>query len=232
MVLKMNKFVVSICMVILIALTGCASNQHAGPLPNDPFYAPVIPDLPRQKLAEDGSIFQSEMANSIYSDVKARRIGDIITVTLRENTSATKSAGTTTSRESGASIDPLLGLGGNVVNIGGQGIQLDLQSESEFSGDAQANQSNNLSGNISVTVIQVLSNQNLVVRGEKWITLNNGDEYIRVSGIVRPRDISSDNIVQSDRIANADINYIGAGDTARSGKKGWYTKMIETITPL
>ena len=228
MVLKMNKFVVSICMVILIALTGCASNQHSGPLPNDPFYAPVIPDLPRQKLAEDGSIFQAEMANSIYSDVKARRIGDIITVTLRENTSATKSAGTTTSRESGASIDPLLGLGGNVVNIGGQGIQLDLQSESEFSGDAQANQSNNLSGNISVTVIQVLSNQNLVVRGEKWITLNNGDEYIRLTGVIRPADISPTNEITSTKIANARIQYSGTGTFASAQKQGWLTKFFSS----
>jgi flagellar L-ring protein precursor FlgH len=62
--------------------------------------------------------------------------------------------------------------------------------------------------------------------------LNNGDEYIRVSGIVRPRDISAENVVQSDRIANAEINYIGAGDIARTGKKGWYSKLIETISPI
>jgi flagellar L-ring protein precursor FlgH len=81
-------------------------------------------------------------------------------------------------------------------------------------------------------VVRVFTNGNLEILGQKKLTLNNGDEYIRVSGIVRPRDISSDNIVQSDRIANADINYFGAGDTARSGRKGWYTKMLETITPL
>ena len=62
--------------------------------------------------------------------------------------------------------------------------------------------------------------------------LNNGDEYIRVTGIVRPRDISADNVIQSDRIANANIDYIGAGDIARTGKKGWYTRMLETISPI
>ena len=78
----------------------------------------------------------------------------------------------------------------------------------------------------------MFANGNLEILGQKKLTLNNGDEYIRVSGIVRPRDISSENIVQSDRIANADINYIGAGDTARTSKKGWYTKFLETITPI
>ena len=85
---------------------------------------------------------------------------------------------------------------------------------------------------ISVHVVRVFGNGNLEILGQKKLTLNNGDEYIRVSGIVRPRDISSDNIVPSDRIANADIDYIGAGDTAVSGKKGWYSKFLETVSPI
>ena len=89
-----------------------------------------------------------------------------------------------------------------------------------------------MTGLISVHVVRVYSNGNLEILGQKKLTLNNGDEYIRVSGIVRPRDITSDNVVQSDRIANADINYVGAGDTARTGKKGWYTKMLDTINPI
>ena len=80
--------------------------------------------------------------------------------------------------------------------------------------------------------LEVYGNGNLEILGQKKLTLNNGDEYIRVSGIVRPRDISSDNIVPSDRIANADIDYIGAGDTAISGKKGWYSRFIENISPI
>ncbi|GAB5380773.1 MAG: flagellar basal body L-ring protein FlgH [Aliiglaciecola sp.] len=224
----MSKQLFLFVFIALCGLSGCASNQHVGPLPNDPFYAPVIPDMPRQNLAEDGSIFQADMANSIYSDVKARRVGDIITVNLRENTSATKSAGTTTSRETEVSVDPLLGLGGNVVNIGGRGIQFDLESESDFAGDAQANQSNNLSGNISVTVIQVLSNQNLLVRGEKWITLNNGDEYIRLTGIVRPADISPTNEIVSTKIANARIQYSGTGTFASAQQQGWLTKFFSS----
>lgn len=209
-------------------LSGCMSTPQRHPLPNDPFYAPVIPEMPRQKIAEDGAIFKADMANSIYSDVKARRVGDIITVNLQENTSATKSAGTSTSREVENTVDPIIGLGGNAVAIGGDGIQFGLESENEFTGDASANQSNNLTGNISVTVIQVLPNQNLVVRGEKWLTLNNGDEYLRLTGIVRPADISPTNEIVSTKIANARIQYSGTGTFANAQQQGWLTRFFSS----
>lgn len=219
---------VLLVIAVLISVSGCMSTAQNHPLPNDPFYAPMVADIPRQKLSEDGAIFQADMADSLYSDVKARRVGDIITVSLRENTSATKSAGTSTSKETDVSLDPLLGLGGNAVNIGNQSIQLEMGSENEFSGDASANQSNNLTGNISVTVMQVLPNQNLVVRGEKWITLNNGDEYIRLTGVVRPADISPTNEVTSTKIANARIQYSGTGTFASAQKQGWLSKFFSS----
>lgn len=211
-----------------LVLLGACSSTEREPLPNDPYFAPAMADMPRQKIANDGSIFQAMQANSLYSDVKARRVGDIITVNLRENTSATKSAGTSTSRESEYTLDPLLGLGGNAINIGPQSIQLDVNSENDFSGDASANQSNNLRGSISVTVLQVMPNQNLVVRGEKWLTLNNGDEYIRLTGVVRLADISPDNEVDSTKIANARIQYSGTGTFASAQKQGWLSKFFSS----
>ena len=218
----------SACLLATGVLTGCMSTSAYSPLPNDPFYAPVVPEDARQKIAEDGSIFQSDMANSLYSDVKARRVGDIITVSLQENTSATKSAGTTTTRDSSVSVDPIIGLGGNAVNLGTQSIQLSASGANDFTGDAQANQSNNLSGNISVTVIQVLPNQNLVVRGEKWLTLNNGDEYIRLTGVVRPADVSPSNEIVSTKIANARIQYSGTGSFNSAQRQGWLTKFFSS----
>jgi flagellar L-ring protein precursor FlgH len=202
-------------------LSGCQSTNNQQPLPNDPFYAPIMPEIPRQKVAEDGSIFQSDMANSLYSDVKARRVGDIITVNLQENTRATKSAGTSTSKETEVAVNPIIGLGGNTLNLGGESIQLGMDTTNEFEGDSSANQSNNLTGNISVTVVQVLANQNLLVRGEKWLTLNNGDEYIRLTGVVRPADVSPTNEIQSSKIANARIQYSGTGSFALAQKEGW-----------
>jgi|TARA_R110000744_G_scaffold91694_4_gene177857 flagellar L-ring protein precursor FlgH len=209
-------------------LSACQSTPEPDIMPNDPYYAPITAELPRQKIAEDGSIFQADMANSLYSDVKARRVGDIITVSLEENTSATKSAGTTTSKESALDVNPIIGLGGNAVNIGSQSIQLGVDSSNEFTGDASANQSNNLSGDISVTVMKVFPNQNLLVRGEKWLTLNNGNEYIRLTGVVRPADISPTNEIVSTKIANARIQYSGTGTFASAQKEGWLTKFFSS----
>lgn len=208
--------------------TACQSTSQQTPLPNDPFYAPMLAEEPRQKIADDGSIFQADMANSLYSDVKARRVGDIITVTLRESTQATKSAASTRSKDSQVDLNPIIGLGGSAVNIGSQSIQLGLDSSKDFSGDSSANQSNNLFGSISVTVVQVLPNQNLLVRGEKWLTLNNGDEYIRLTGVVRPADVSPSNEITSTKIANARIQYSGTGDFTSTQREGWLSSFFSS----
>ena len=125
-------------------------------------------------------------------------------------------------------MNPIIGLGGNALNIGSQSVQLGVDSSNEFTGDASANQSNNLSGDISVTVMKVFPNQNLLVRGEKWLTLNNGNEYIRLTGVVRPADISPTNEVISTKIANARIQYSGTGTFASAQKEGWLTQFFSS----
>lgn len=214
-------FTINFSLIVMFTVCACQSTGEKVPLPNDPFYAPILADLPRQKVADDGSLFQSDMANNLYSDVKARRVGDIITVNLQENTRATKSAGTSTSKETEVEVNPILGLGGSSLNIGTESIQLGIDTKNEFEGDASSNQSNNLVGSISVTVVQVLPNRNLLVRGEKWLTLNNGDEYIRLTGVVRPADVSPSNQIESTKIANARIQYSGTGTFASAQKEGW-----------
>ena len=215
-----------VAVISVLILAGCNSTPKPPVQATDPSFAPVVPNIPREHIAEDGALFKPYMANSLYSDVTARRVGDIITVTLRENTNATKSAGTTTSKETGVDVQPIIGLGGNAVNIGGESIQLGVNAANEFAGDAQANQRNSLSGAISVTVVDVLPNQNLVIRGEKWLTLNQGDEYIRLTGIIRPADISPENEIVSTKVANARIQYSGTGSFARAQEKGWLTQFF------
>ena len=214
--------------VAIITLGGCASTSQPPVEANDPSFAPVVPDYPRETIVEDGSLFRSYMANSLYSDVTARRVGDIITVALSESTSASKSADTTTAKDSSVNLDTITGLGGQAVNIGGQSIQLGIGSSNDFSGDSAANQSNSLSGAISVTVVDVLPNNNLVIRGEKWLTLNHGDEYIRLTGIIRPADISPENEIVSTKVANARIQYSGTGSFARAQERGWLTKFFDS----
>ena len=223
----MNKLL--LCLVVLVGLTGCFSTPSQPPVQaNDPRFAPIVPDYPVQEVTEDGSLFTARLANSLYSDLTARRVGDIITVQLNENTNATKSANTTTSKEQTLGFDPILGLGNVPATISGQSIALDVETENEFTGDAQANQSNSLQGDISVTVVDVLPNNNLVIRGEKWLTLNTGDEYIRLTGIIRPGDITPTNVVQSTQIANARIQYSGTGSFARAQTQGWLAKFFDS----
>ena len=108
----------------------------------------------------------------------------------------------------------------------GNDAETKLTAKRDFKGEGAANQSNSLSGNISVTVVEVLPNGNLNVRGEKRVTLNQGDEYIRLSGIVRPVDIDSANTITSDKVADVTIMYIGEGAMADASKMGWLSRII------
>lgn len=225
--MKMVKTRLTLITSVALLLSACQSTVQVDPRPNDPFFAPVVPEMPVEQVSNDGSIFNAMHANSLYSDAKGRRVGDIITVILRENTSATKSATTTLERDSQVDFDPIVGPGGNNLNLGfGGDFQLDLGATNDFEGDASANQSNNLTGNISVTVVQVMPNDNLIIRGEKWLTLNNGDEYIRLTGIVRPADINPANEVLSSKIANARIQYSGTGSFSDVQRQGWLGKFF------
>jgi flagellar L-ring protein precursor FlgH len=168
-------------------------------------------------------------------ETKAQQVGDIITVSFAESFQATKSQNAATSR----SLDSSVNLPGvadlilpNRTNAADLSTKLAAGSENSFSGSGSSAQSNSLTGQVSVHVVRVFQNGNLEILGQKKLTLNNGDEYIRVHGIVRPQDIDAENVVSSDRIANANIQYIGAGDIAESSKKGWYSKLLDNVNPL
>lgn len=205
---------------VLFILGGCASApvvEEPRPAPNDARFAPVQPAAPVVEPVRTGSLFNARQANSLYSDVKARRVGDLITVLLTEKTSAKKSATSGADRSISANI--------NTPAIGGlAAIGAGLGADNSFSGSGSANQSNSLSGSISVHVEEVLPNGNLVVRGEKWIKINTGDEYIRLRGIIRPEDVRFDNSVNSSRVANARIEFSGTGQIAQAQTKGWFSR--------
>ena len=197
-------------------------------------FEPVYLEDPEQAVAQAdlGGIYQKDKGSLFAMEARAHRVGDILTVSFTESFQATKSQNAASSKTSENTVTLPTVMGSILPNSLGNSGELGSSGESTFSGSGSTNQSNSLTGLISVHVVRVYSNGNLEILGQKKLTLNNGDEYIRVSGIVRPRDISSENIVQSDRIANADINYVGAGDTARTGKKGWYTRVLDTINPI
>lgn len=206
--------------------TACAVNKHVEQ--EDPFFAPIMPEIPAEDVVTTGSLYKTGWSSGLYSDTKARRVGDIITVLLQESTQASKSAKTETKKESDATLSPLVGLNGAAPTIGGNTLQLGMESDSEFKGDAKSDQSNSLSGQISVHVMRALPNGNLIIRGEKWLTLNTGQEFIRLTGIVRAEDISAENTVESTRVANARISYSGKGKLAEAQEAGWLASFFNS----
>ena len=215
---------VIILLALVIAVSGCASLQE--PQANDPYFAPLQPEVPARPLLQNGSLFAQNYSNSLYSDNKARHEGDIITVVLKERTQASKNAKTEMKKDSSTSFEPMVGLGGRNVSVAGNVLQFGADSASDYKGDAKADQSNSLSGNISVNVLQVLANGNLVIRGEKWLTLNTGKEYIRLTGVIRSQDVDVNNTVESTKIANARIEYSGTGAHHNGQSPGWLSRFF------
>lgn len=224
----------------VMILTGCSLT---GPKPNDPAYAPVPPEMIKPPVNLSGSIYQEGYSMSLFEDKRARRVGDILTVVLTETYNSEKEASTEISKDSSGTLpNPtilnsvaafkapgILPLADNANN----NLNSSYDQVREFEGDGSSTQSNKLTGTISVTVASVLPNGNLVIRGEKWLTLNRGDEFIRLTGIVRPEDIDTDNQVLSTRVADARITYSGTGEVADSNNAGWLSKFfISALWPF
>jgi len=164
-------------------------------------------------------------------DRRARAVGDILTVSLSEAFSATKAQTASSSKNDSFDVTMPLGLP-NALTGGFTAGQLTSGTARSFAGAGAAAQSNSVSGFLSVTVMRVFDNGNMEIAGQKQLNLNNGDEYVRLTGIVRPQDITASNMILSNRIADAQITYVGAGDVADSSKQGWLSRTLRAIAPF
>ncbi|MEJ2059016.1 MAG: flagellar basal body L-ring protein FlgH [Gammaproteobacteria bacterium] len=217
---------------MLALMNGCAS-MSPGPAPGDnQQFAATMPEPPRPPERNNGAIYQVSNSMRLFSDQRAHRVGDILTVVLNESTTAKKSADTTTARDTSMDVSNPSLLGGDVVYNGKPLLGVGINSKNSFKGQGDSSQSNQMQGVIAVTVAQVLSNGNLVVQGEKWVALNQGREYIRVRGIVRPADITPRDTVLSTQVANAEISYGGRGVVNDANRPGWLTQFIQAWWPL
>lgn len=213
---------------VVVATSGCVVQMP--PTPNDPYYAPVLSTRDIPDPAVNGSLYKENVALNLFGDRKATRVGDIITIILQERTSSSKSAKVEVTKEN--EISTPIAAGGTVFGltptVGNMNLGVDVGMDRDFAGESDADQSNQLSGSISVTVVDVYPNGTLLIRGEKWITLNKGDEFIRISGLVRPDDVSPENTVMSTKIANARIQYSGTGELADAQSMGWMTSFFNS----
>lgn len=210
-----------LCMALL---SGCTINMAQ---PGDPAYAPVVVAPQAAVPPSSGSLYRQDQGLNLFTDNKAHRVGDIITIILSERTVSQKTSNVSVAKNSENSLNagPVLG---TIPTFKNMSLDTDIEHERDFSGESDADQSNKLEGNITVTVAEVLGNGNLLVRGEKWMTLNRGDEYIRISGMVRPDDVSPQNTVLSSRLADARISYSGTGELANSNQMGWLTQFFNS----
>lgn len=212
--------------VITLYMTGCTVMQREIPEPNDPRYAPVAPLKLTQLEENNGAIYQSSRNFSLYGDRIALNVGDILTVVFDEETSSSKSTETSITKDAEISFNQAQLFGTDSSDF--LNFRTDPNFERDFDGEAESDQSNRLDGHISVVVSEVLPNGILRVRGEKWLTLNQGDEYVRLTGLVRPDDISTENTVPSSKIADARIAYGGTGDLDDANRQGWGSRALNS----
>ncbi len=179
--------------------------------PGDPKFSPIRRSLVENIQLPSGSLFNSHRAVGLYSPSSHYQVGDMILVEVKENTSANKSVKYQKDKSGHFELKPVT-LNAGSIKIGNNDLNAEYEQGKEFDSSSQTNQKNSLKGDITVYVIEVLNNGNLLVAGEKWITLNTGQEFIRFSGEVRVSDISIDNTIPSVKVGNSHIEYSGLGD--------------------
>ncbi|TBW59085.1 flagellar basal body L-ring protein FlgH [Marinobacter halodurans] len=219
----MQSRLTPLLIVILAALQGCQAVSRPRAVPDDPDYAPVMAQSMMQRDPSSGAIYQTSRNFNFYGDRVALNVGDVLMVNLEEQTQASKSADNKIKKENQVDFND-----GAILGLDKLNLATNPQFDRDFKGQASADQSNSLAGSITVTVTDVYPNGVLRIRGEKWISLTNGDEYIRLTGLVRPQDISTDNTVSSNRIADARIAYGGTGDFDDATRQGWLSRFFNS----
>lgn len=194
--------------------------------PDDPTFSPVPAQSLQPPPMTRGSLYQERYAFGLYTDQQATRVGDIITVIFDEQYQSKKSAQTKAKKSSKNDIAATNILGESTLF--GVDVGVGTNAKRDFSGKGEADRSNSLSGQVSVTVAEILPNGILRIRGEKWLTLSEGKEYIRIRGLIRPQDISPDNTVPSSKVADARISFGGSGGLDNSTKQGILDRVLNS----
>lgn len=216
-----------LCLLATVLLAGCGTLQHEKKEKKDDddglgwTQEPVAP-------ANNGAIYQVGRDVDLFENPIARHIGDVVTIVLSEATNAQKSATTKTQKSTSDTL-PGVSLFGSPVTIhGAQVLSGNLNDASKFDGEGNSAQSNSLTGYITATVAKVLPNGNLYIKGEKKIWINQGQENVVLSGVIRPIDLAPDNSIPSSRVANARISYGGKGAINDANTAGWLSRFFNS----
>lgn len=186
---------------------------------------------PRVELASaSGSIFQNGNVRPLFEDRRARYVGDTLRINITENTAASTKSNTNAARTSSisASAGPIIGLPGKSFD----GMQLAASSANKFDGSGASGANNVFTGAITVTVIEVLPNGNLLVSGEKQVAIGHGQEFIRLSGVINPSFLDSANSISSAQVADARIEYKESGVISEAQVMGWLARFFLSVLPF
>jgi len=224
---------VLICSILLIGIHGCAEkNTEVMPVP-EPLESPVIMDT---KPLSPGSIYTGDEGNWI-ADLRAHRVGDIVTVIILEKASATKEASTETDKNSGikAGIPSFFGLEKKVVennpNLDPANL-IEANIKNTFKGSGKTTRKEDLLATLTTQVVKVYPNGNMKIRGGKSVVVNNENQIIYLTGIIRPYDVSAANEVDSSKILNAQIAYTGKGIISDKQRPGWLARIVDRVWPF
>jgi flagellar L-ring protein precursor FlgH len=224
----MNTKSIFAAALLAIATTGCISVT-----PPTSVHQPISvrPNVPAAAPRSDGAIYAAGLSGGLlFEDRRARNIGDTLTIVIAEKTDASKKSNTNTGRNSNNTfgVTALAGLPGKSL----LGSNLNATSGFSFDGKGESASANGFTGTITVTVTEVLANGNLLVSGEKQVGINQGSEFIRLSGIVNPTQLTATNTVQSTQLADARIEYRGSGAVAENQQTGWLTRFFLNVLPF
>lgn len=216
--------IVFLILFFVLSLSACVKRGSA----KRNKYAP-----PKQEVAQivpkyNGAIYQEGMPLSLFEDTTARRKGDVVTIKLIEAASALASSDTKASKEQNVELPPPKIAGGSVTQNDKQVLENQVAAGRDFTGSGESNQAHNFQAVIAVSVVDVLPNNYLVVSGEKLISLNQSNDFIRFSGIIRPQDIALDNTIESQKVANVKISYAGQGVLHSSNTMGPLAKFFQS----
>jgi len=218
---------------VVALLQACAHpDPMLPPLTSSPDFAPVYPLAQDQVKPATGGIYGNRQSDAWFGRGRNYQVGDLITVILNESTQADRTQGTDISKDASNTALPAglsKYLAGSTSPLNGVDLN---KSTTKSAGKGTANQQAKLTGSITVTVIEILANGNMVVRGEKKLGLSEGTEVIQVSGVIRPTDVGPNGTVNSLRLANAQISYRGLGDLASASKPGWGTTGLMKYWPF
>ena len=214
-----------VCLLATSLLAGCISTHPKKEARKDDddgtswAQEPIAP-------ATNGAIYQVGRDVTLFQNPIARHVGDVVTIVLSESTAAQKSAVTTTQKTTSDTMPGISLLGKAVTLKGNPVLSASIDDASKFNGEGNSTQSNSLTGNITATVSKVLPNGNLYIKGEKRIWINQGQESVLVSGIVRPIDLAADNSVPSAKVASARFSYVGKGAINDANTQGWLSRFF------